>query len=362
MGFDASKLGQMIAASQGQKVIKGVQKTKDPDFPVFGTPVDKDILIYIPRTNITSDENGETMGVLHSVIHDYKEGRQFGSLRCIKGLDNEVFSELGYDGECPLCKALNECWALYNQYVDLKAKQLNLKKNADGTYDDPEELLKPYKEQYRKEMAINQPTEYVTFPIVVIPKAPAAAKPAEGWEKEAKAYWLHWRRERYEEKILKQLDSLDENPGHPAGLIWLAKYTYDTKGAKADPMLAAKNATYSICQNQSKFEDVMRKGEELAREFTIQKAVETVIAVDFKSVNEIERKLSSIMKDTRNKLAILSGGGADSTANKAIENDAEKALEQFGVTDVKDTPNEAPADNGGDLGVDDMGASPVKFD
>lgn len=360
MGFDVTKLEAMVAQSQSQKVVKGVQKSTDPAFPVFGTPVNEDVLMYIPRVNMVTDEEGETMAVLNSVLHDYKGNNSWGSMRCIKGLNNEVFSELGYDGDCPVCKALNECWALYNKKIDLKAKELGLSKNADGSWDDPEDKLAPYRKTFMDEMAINQPTEYVTFPIVVIPKAPNAAKPVDDWKKEAKAYWLHWRKQRYEEKILKQLDSLDENPGHPAGLMWLAKYTYDTKGGKAEPMLAAKNASYSICQNQSKFEEVNAYCETLAKDFTLTKAVETVIAVNFLDTNAIDKKVDTVMKDTRAKLAVLGNGGEVKAIATNINTAAENTLADFGA----DTKASAPAQTTAPVNTadDDMGVSPVQFE
>lgn len=357
MGFDASKLGAMITASQDQKVIKGVQKSKDPDFPVFGTPLNEDVLLYIPKTNMVVDENGEQLQILHSVIHDYKEGKAFGSTRCIRGLNDEVYKELGYDGDCPFCKAMNECWDLYNKKIALKAKEVHLEKNSDGSWDDPNNLLEPFKKAYMREMAINQPTEYVTFPIVVIPKAPNSAKPAEDAMEKMKVYWLHWRKQRYEEKLIKPLDSLEENPGHPAGLVWLAKYTYDTKGQKPDPMLAAKNASYSICQNQTIFKDLIIKAEEMAKPFTLIKAVETVIAVDFLSSDDMKKKVDTIMKDTRAKLAVLS---SDKEEVKAIASNAEKALEQFAVTGVSDAPNTGEVNTQNNTG--DLGVSPVKFD
>ena len=103
---DISLIAQLNAQAEGQKIKKGNSKTIDPRFPVFKTPINEDILVYIPKTNVVVTENGEEMKVLSAYLHTYRNGNYYGQLRCINGLAGGVFDQLGYDGVCPACEQL----------------------------------------------------------------------------------------------------------------------------------------------------------------------------------------------------------------------------------------------------------------
>ena len=91
-------IAQMKAKSKDQEVKRGYSPTYDSDFPMFRTPVNEDILVYLPLTNVVEGDNGEELDLLEAYLHDYKEGTMYGQVRCINGLTGGIFEEvLGYD-------------------------------------------------------------------------------------------------------------------------------------------------------------------------------------------------------------------------------------------------------------------------
>lgn len=305
---DTSLLQGLVEHSQNQEVQRGTPRTTDPRFPVFSTPVNQDILVYIPRTNVVVTENGEEMQLLHSHIHQGRIGRQFVSLRCISGLTgNPVFDELGYDGTCPACDATQEAWELYRIKLDAEAKRIGI-----DPQDDPNDTLKPAREKILSEMDIRGAEEYVTFPVVIIPTK-GKMLPADDWANNLEVVFVNWRKQRYDDTIGAALESLMENPGHPAGLFWFWKFSYDTKGKQANARDSARNAKYTIIQDQNAlqmYEPIRAVAEEKAKEFTLVKAAEVVVANHFLYKEDLEVEVNKVMAKTRQLLDLAKQGGA----------------------------------------------------
>ena len=120
---DPAMLGTLVKGAEDQEISRGPKRTSDPNFPVFATPVNQDILVYVPRTNVVAGENGEEMKMLPVHIHDWHNGKQYGQLRCINNLVGDVYEQLGYDGTCPACEATQECWELYNIKLEAEARK-----------------------------------------------------------------------------------------------------------------------------------------------------------------------------------------------------------------------------------------------
>ena len=85
--------------------------------------------------------------------------------------------------------------------------------------------------------------EYVTFPIVIIPTK-GKMQPTDDAIDNLRVEFVTWRRKRYEDNILAALDTLMVNPGHPAGMYWVWKFSYNTEGKQANARDSAKNAKY----------------------------------------------------------------------------------------------------------------------
>lgn len=291
---DVSMLQGLVKGAVGQEVSRGAKLTDDPNFPVFQTPVNEDILVYIPRVNCVSTENGEIMQVLNSHIHDYKKGQSFGRMRCISGLTgNEMFDALGYDGSCPACEAVSECWELYNKKLAAEAKKLGI-----DPQNDPTNVLKTVRTTLISEMDMKGAEEYVTFPIVIIPQK-SKMMPADDADKNLKCVFVIWRKKRYEDTILAALEGLRNNPGHPAGLFWYWKFTYNTEGKQPTAMLAAKNAKYSVITDSADLQYLVPACEARAKDFTVVKAAEVIVANQFMYKDDMVEEVNKIMTKTR---------------------------------------------------------------
>lgn len=352
---DVSMIQGLVQGAVGQEVTRGAKLSIDPNFPVFSTPVNEDILVYFPRVNCTTDENGETMNVLTSLVHDYKKGNSFGKIRCIHGLTgNDLFNTLGYDGTCPACEAVNECWDLFNKKLANEAKRMGV-----DPQNDPSNVLKSIKETLRGEMDMKGADEYVTFPIVIIPQK-AKMTPSDDAANNLKCVYVTWRKKRYVDSILSALDSLRNNPGHPAGLFWYWKFSYDTNGKQANARDAAKNAKYNIITDAEDLKYLIPACEEKAKNFTIVKAAEVIVANQFMYKEDMVEEVDKIMAKTRtfNELANTIEG---SVALPAGANPLANFGGQIADTSSATKTEEAPQVNlGVQSGFGGMG-SPVKF-
>lgn len=352
---DVSMLQGLVEGSENQEIVQGVRKSTDPRFPVFATPVGTDILVYIPRTNMAVTENGEAMKMLESHLHDYKNGQSFGQFRCINGLGgNALFDALGYDGTCPACDGMKDVWELYRLKMAAEGKRLGV-----DPQNDPTDILKPSREKILGEMDLKNPEEYVTFPIVIIPTK-GKMMPADDAMAHLQVVFVTWRKKRYNDTIAAALESLMNNPGHPAGLFWFWKFTYDTKGKQANARDAARNAKYSVIQDATALnilQPIKDACEEAAKEFTLVKAAEVVVANQFMYKEDLEAEVNKVMAKTRQfiELASVSGGapaiGAPATPAGQIGSGA-AGLAGFGVADGSTPAN---------LGGAPAGGNPVKF-
>ena len=301
---DVNLLAQLNAGAEKQEVKKGgFSRTTDPNFPVFSTPVNKDILVYIPMTNVVSTENGSEMKLLNVHTHTYREGNYTGMLRCISGLEGGIYSEvLGYDGSCPACEAVKDCWSLYNRKMEAEAQKLGV-----DPQNDTGEVLKSVRRKILDEMDMKGTEEYVTFPIVIIPTQEKSIKPTPDALKNLQVQFVVWTKKRYEKNIIGALESLMNNPGHPGGMFWMWKFSYDTGGKQANARDSAKNAKYMPITDGA-FLNAMAGGkaalEQAASAFTNEKASEVVISNQYMYKEDLEDRVNKIMAKTRNLLSL----------------------------------------------------------
>lgn len=343
----------LIAARSSQTVSKPFGST-DSKFPLFKTPVGENLLVYIPKLNVIDNGDGtETNVLLHSATHKYNTGKQFGDITCITGfpMDNPVAEALGYVDEngahtCPACDAISECWDLVNAKTEALAKQMGI-----DPANDREERLKPSRQKFMQEMAIQRSVEQVTFPIVVLPAK--NNRPTEDAMEKMQGYFVTMSKQRYQEKVCAGLDALYENPGHIAGRWMTWKFIYDTKGAQPNARDAAKNAQFLIIDNSAAInalQPFVEKAEQIGAEFTNEKALEVLTALEPQTYSEIKSVTDRVMKDTRNTLAAMEAGNAAA----ALPNSTEQALAAFGaVAEAVESKAEATEDasTDGDLGV-----------
>lgn len=330
---DLSLIAALTAGAEGQEIKKGHSKTTDSKFPVFSTPVNEDILVYIPKTNVVTTENGTDMKLLSTHIHDFKQGNGYGQIRCINGLAGGVFETLGYDGSCPACDAMKDEWELYNRKLNAEAKKLGI-----DPQNDPGEVLKSARTKILGEMSMKNPEEYVTFPVVIIPLK-GKMQPADDAVKNLKVQFVTWRKKRYEDNIVAALDTLMVNPGHPAGMFWIWKFSYNTEGKQATARDSAKNAKYTPITDSAALSilgNLTEACEDAAKEFTNDKATEVLVANQFMYKEDIDKEIEKVMAKTRSMLEVSDIGAV---AQPQITAGANPLAGFGGAIGTKETPN-----------------------
>lgn len=342
--IDPSKLQGMVNSARAQEAKGGFSLTEDPNFPIMPTPVNKKVLIYIPTVGLSVDEGGvANWDILNALVHRYKAGQYTQTVRCIHGLmGNEVFDEFGYDGNCPACDATAEGWKLYNAKLDYVAAMKGIDRQADTA-----DLLKDDRKKANEERVMDGSEEFLVFPVVEIPWDAKNQCPDATAMEGMKSYFVYWRKDRYEDSLMKQVGSLIPAPNHPAGLFWLWDFTYDTGGKQANARDSAKNASYAIIQSPQliqQWEPLKQRAEEISQEFTLYKAAEVIIPVQFPTKAELTRQVAGLMNRTRTILARLEGGA---TAAEIFGGTAAPANQANPLLNAGGNGGAAPAQLGG---------------
>ncbi len=321
--LDPTMLETAVTSVATQEVSKGTPRSEDPNFGVFATPINEDILVYIPRgTWVVEGENGSETRYLKAWLHDVKEGKMYKQLRSIRGLtadQSPAFKELGYDGECPLDEATKEEWELYNIKLEAALKAAGL------TLNDPDESIKPIRKRILDERTIKNAEEYITFPVCIIPRKDSTKPaekmfPADDALDGVQVVFVTWRKDRYEKSLLSVLDVLPDAPTHPAGLFFFWKFTYDTKGKPATARDSAREATYNVVQQQAtldRLEPLREALEAKAIAFTPEKAAEVIVANQFWYKEDLQAEVDKFMSKVRAQLRMARGSEGEAPALNA---------------------------------------------
>ena len=263
---------EQLAKSNEQDINKGNSVVHDPDFPVFPTPIDKKVLVYIPKTT----------ELFTSVVHEVKSGNTFAKVRCVHGLDEE-FAQFGYTGECPFCQKLQTVWDNFDMKMNLKAREVGVDRDND-----PDGLLKGTKTKLLREMPIKNAQKYVVVPVVVIGEGSDGKLYDEG-----KPYFVFWTWDRWVKKVQSELE--DEGAlGQSVFMRW--SFTYDTKGKQATAMESAKALTTKVISPSEIMKSRQKEYEELLKDFTTLKAVDNIKALNFYEYKDIEAQANKLVE------------------------------------------------------------------
>lgn len=325
-------VAELMDGASAQVVSSSTPRSDDPNFPVWRTPLDKDVIVYFPKVAVTQADGVETYNPLTAHIHSVKKGANgYANYRCISGLSGGKYeSVLGYDGSCPFCDGVNLCWDLYNEKMRRKAAEMGIDLENDVA-----DAMKPFRQQFVQEMAIKKCEEYVTFPIVVISET--GFVPKDMSDAVLAPYFVTMRKQSFEKNIIEVLTKQTTPIPHPGGLFFKWCYTYDTKGKPATPRDAAKNAQYlPILDNAStaSLSVYIAPAEEKAKEFTNAKAAECIIMNEFYAMADIKAEADSILADTRRILDVMTSNKDTPVAlpgATAMGNGVSAALASFGV-------------------------------
>ncbi len=289
-------LAELAKAAQVQTApSKGFKKTKDDKFPVFATPVNEDILVYIPTTNVANTPEGPKYQFLTSHLHGVLDGKFRSNVRCIHSLIN---AEAGYDGTCPFCTAANDAKNLFFKKVEAEAKRLGI-----DPQNDPNGLLKSVRSTMSQEIAVTESEEYITFPAVVLPMVGNALAP--DWVNRVKVCFVTWTKKRFDQNIADELVNNGSSVDKFGGTLWRWNFSYDTGGKQANARDSAKNAKYRLCPSIPELTEWFPKFEEMAKDFTNTKAIEVITELEFFPMNEVKAKADRVIAPTRQFLSSL---------------------------------------------------------
>ena len=343
--FSAEELQNITQASAQQTGSMKVQRSYDPDYPVFEVPVNSKVLAYVPNHTVTSPDGIVSLRMDKFAAHSCQSGRSFQKVRCTQGI---VAPSLGLDGSCPFCEALPEVW-------DLVHKDYSALVRSKGGNPDDENSRETYKNDYyaaKKNMAISQPSVYVTFPIVVIEcevrngKATTTPKKNPDGTITGTVMWYSCMYKTYEEKWLKALETAPETedgqPLSPAGLWVALDYTYTSEDGKYTKMDSARKLTVGYKAMNADYNAWAQAFDNQTASWTPEKAMEVVVDNVLRDMPEQQELADSLMKSTRDKLAMYDLGAATQiqTPVGGVLDSAAESLAAFGATEV--APQIAP--------------------
>ena len=328
----------ITVGSAGQTGKASVQKSYDPDYPVFDVPINQKLLVYIPNHTVMDTDGSLNLRMDKFAAHPVIDGRTFTNVRCSGGYTSET---LGYDGSCPLCDGVSECWDLYrNEYDDIARS-----KGVDPHAPESKEILKNDSIELLNRFAIKQAEVWYTFPIVVIdceekdgqltinPRLDANGRIT------GKPMFYSIRERTFKEKWEAGYDSIEDaegnTPTNPAGLWAVLNFTYQPKNGKADKMGSARALKVTFKTMNPTFDQWATYFDQLTEGWTPEKAQEVVVLDALRSMDELKEATDSLLRSTREKLAMyqLSNKGttAVGTAVAApVASSAEDTLANFG--------------------------------
>lgn len=331
---DAGAFSQVAQASQAQTGKKVTEKSIDPiNFPVFETPVNRKVLIYVPNHR-TEDELGIRLRMDKGAFHQVIAQGGYHSVRCLSGI---ILEEENYDGTCPLCDVLPECWDLYHKQYEETAKMKGIDVNND-----PEDSLKAVRQDLTKKMVVKGAEVWYTFPIVEIDCEEGKTVPKKNAEGQlsGKVVWYSIREQTYKEKWEKAFEAMEEECA--AGAWFVLNFTYESKSGQHDKMGSARALQVVYKPMGETYASWATYYDQLTEGWTPQKATETVIANFFLEMEEVQEVTDVAMQPVRDKLAMLNmvagGIGVPQSAPIVGTSSPEAIASQFGAVPVESLP------------------------
>jgi len=279
--------------------------SRDPEnYPVFKTPVNKKVLIYVPNHIVQDKEGKDILRMDTPFIHIVQNKNRFEYYRCISGLHSEAH---GYDGTCPLCDGASDPWTLANLVIQDKCKARGL--NPEDTDNDDVKAIKSAAYSAR---VLGDAERYYTFPIVVFDTVNDDAKTFVTDEATGnisyKIMWYSISERGWEKKWAKALENMEDEPTHPGGLFLTLDYTYTPKRGEPNARDSARELqVYSKkIKNSEKLREVLDKQTE---SWTPEVARDMVIRNNLYAYADLEAVTEECLENTRNLIALYEAKG-----------------------------------------------------
>lgn len=348
--LSSAEMQKILDASAKQTGGLSSPKTYDPDYPLFDTPINKKVLVYIPNHTVVNEDGSVELMADRYTSHTVRLGKAYTDVRCCGELVND---SLGWNGTCPLCDATTLCWDLYNLQLAEIAATKGINKDAP----EAEDLLSEDRKKLLGEMAIKASEKWITFPFVVIDCVDGKTIPKKNAKGEITGTPMFYsiREITYDDKWVKAFDALEEEGDggevdmNPAGRWAILNFTYTPKTGTHNKRDSARNLVVSFRKMEG-YGQWEKYFDELTKEWTPQKAMDVLVRNSIRSMEEMEEVCEEIIKPVREKLAKyeLAGNTLPATAGggTAVAG-ADNALANFGAEPVnEDGAGALPAGTG----------------
>lgn len=285
-----------------QEVVRETPKSLDPvNFPVFDTPINKKVLIYVPNHTYVDTDGVEQLRMDKPLIHFVQDGRRYLYYRCIH---NVVSEEHGLTGECPLCDACEEPWDLANFIVKERCESQGL-----DSEDKENKNVKSIRSAAFNDRVIKEAVRRYTFPIVVLSTKDDDGKTLlkdDSGKLQFKIMWYSVSEAMYQDKWVKALEAMEDEPNHPGGNFFILNFTYQSKnGREPSKFECARNYAVNH-RNIKNSQTLATKFDALTEEWTPVKASTTVCNNLLYSTADLQYVADSVLIQTRNLITMYS--------------------------------------------------------
>lgn len=295
----AEQLKDVRSQLGNQTTERRTPTSTDPDnFPVFETPVNKKVLIYVPNHTVVNADGVEELRMDKPFIHAVTDGKRFMYYRCTAGVS---IAGTVFNGDCPMCEGCSEPWEFANLQIKEKCRQQGL---------DPEDTenkdVKSIRSSAFSDRVIKDATRYFTFPIVVIETLNDDGKTVVKDEKggiKFRPMWYNISESMYADKWAKVLEGMEDEPTHPGGHFFLLNYTYVPK--RGEPNKRDSARALVVTERKVKVsETFIKKLDSITEEWTPDKSAETVIRNQLYAPQDLEEVVDELLQNTRRMIAL----------------------------------------------------------
>lgn len=334
----AEERASITQASSRQTGTMTSPKTYDPNFPLFDTPVNQKVLVYIPNhTRVTEDGVSQLRADIFTA-HSCKMGKAYVDVRCSGEVINET---LKLDGSCPVCDAVSDCWTLFNHQWEELCKS----RGYDPASPEADEALKQDKKDLLDARAVKKAEQYITFPIVVIDCEEGRTVPKKDAVGKITGHPMFYttRMSTYEDKWKTAFDALDDEEDtavdyNPAGRWAIMNFTYTPKSGNHNKRDSARNLKVSFkTMADASYREWEKYFDEMTESWTPEVAQDVLVRNSLRDMDEMKEVADELLKPVREQLQMMllaKGGNATAPAVSANTN-ADEALAGFGATPVE---------------------------
>lgn len=334
--LSAEERQSITQASAKQTGSMSSPKTYDPNYPLFDIPVNKKVLVYIPNHTVVDADGISSIRADIFTAHQCKLGKAYVDVRCCGEVINE---SLGFDGSCPVCDAVQDCWTLFNH----KWKELCKSRGYDPTSPEADEALKADKKELLDDRSIKKAEQYITFPIVVIDCEEGKTIPKKDAQGKITGTPMFYtiRTSTYDDKWMTAFDALEDDSEdgvdhNPAGRWAILNYTYTPKSGNHTKMDSARNLKVSFkTMGDAVYREWEKYFDEQTKDWTPEVAQDVLVRNSLRDMDEMKEVAEELLKPVREALQMyLLFEKKENGAVVATNANAEEALAGFGATAV----------------------------